>query len=108
MKPNGTMGKSIDKIKDLGDNWSAVDIYYGLQNPDKIVLELNSGKRIFASPSVISSQVAKIVSTANDLIQKASSIEEKQYFVKSARQQISNLQGAGYNQVKPKTSSKEQ
>ena len=108
MKPNGTMGKQIKKIKDLGDNWSISDIYYGLQNPDKIVLELNSGKRIFASPSVISSQVAKIVSTANDLIQKASSIEEKQYFVKSARQQISNLQGAGYNQVKPKTNSKKE
>ena len=108
MKPNGTMGKQIKKIKDLGDNWSISDIYYGLQNPDKIVLELNSGKRIFASPSVISSQVAKIVSTANDLIQKASSIEEKQYFVKSARQQISNLLGAGYNQVKPKTNSKKE
>ena len=108
MKPNGAIGKSIDKIKDLGDNWSISDIYYGLQNPDKIVLELNSGKRIFASPSVISSQVSKIVSTANDLIQKASSIEEKQYFVKSARQQISNLLGAGYNQVKPKTNSKKE
>ena len=108
MKPNGTMGKQIKKIKDLGDNWSISDIYYGLQNPDKIVLELNSGKRIFASPSVISSQVARIVSTANDLIQKASSIEEKQYFVKSARQQISNLLGAGYNQVKPKTNSKKE
>ena len=108
MKPNGTMGKQIKKIKDLGDNWNISDIYYGLQNPDKIVLELNSGKRIFASPSVISSQVAKIVSTANDLIQKASSIEEKQYFVKSARQQISNLLGAGYNQVKPKTNSKKE
>ena len=108
MKPNGTMGKSIDKIKDLGDNWSAVDIYYGLQQPDKIVLQLNTGKRIFANPSVVNSQVANIVSEANDLIQKASSIEEKQYFVKSARQQISNLQGAGYNQVKSKTDSKKQ
>lgn len=108
MKPNGTMGKSIDKIKDLGDNWSAVDMYYGLQQPDKIVLQLNTGKRIFANPSVVNSQVANIVSKANDLIQKASSIEEKQYFVKSARQQISNLQGAGYNQVKSKTSGKKQ
>lgn len=108
MKPNGTIGKQIKEIKDLGDNWSAVDMYYGLQHPDKIVLQLNTGKRIFASPSVVNSQVARIVSKANDLIQKASSIEEKQYFVKSARQQISKLIGAGYNQVKPKTSSKEQ
>lgn len=108
MKPNGTVGKPITEIKDLGDNWSAVDMYYGLQQPDKVVLQLNTGKRIFANPSAVNSQVANIVSKANDLIQKASSIEEKQYFVKSARQQISNLQGAGYNQVKPKTSSKKQ
>ena len=108
MKPNGTIGKAIDKLKDLGDNWDSADIYYGLQQPDKIVLELNTGKRIFANPSVINSQAARIVSKANDLIQKASSIEEKQYFVKSARKQLSSLTRAGYNQVKPKTSNKEQ
>lgn len=108
MKPNGTMGKSIDKIKDLGDNWSAVDIYYGLQQPDKIVLQLNTGKRIFANPSVISSQVANIVSTANDAIKQASNLDDKDAIIKSARKQLSKLMGAGYNQVKPKTSSKEQ
>ena len=108
MKPNGTMGKSIDKIKDLGDNWSAVDIYYGLQQPDKIVLQLNTGKRIFANPSVISSQVANIVSTANDAIKQASNLDDKDAIIKSARKQLSKLIGAGYNQVKPKTSSKEQ
>ena len=108
MKPNGAMGKSIDKIKYLGDNWSAVDMYYGLQHPDKIVLQLNTGKRIFANPSVISSQVAKIVSTANDAIQQASNLDDKDAIVKSARKQLSKLIGAGYNQVKPKTSSKEQ
>ena len=107
MKPNGTMGKSIDKIKDLGDNWSAVDIYYGLQQPDKIVLQLNTGKRIFANPSVISSQVANIVSTANDAIKQASNLDDKDAIIKSARKQLSKLIGAGYNQVKPKTSSKE-
>lgn len=108
MKPNGTMGKSIDKIKDLGDNWSAVDIYYGLQQPDKIVLQLNTGKRIFANPSVISSQAANIVSTANDAIQQASNLDDKDAIIKSARKQLSKLIGAGYNQVKPKTSSKKQ
>ena len=108
MKPNGTMGKSIDKIKDLGDNWSAVDMYYGLQQPDKIVLQLNTGKRIFANPSVISSQVANIVSTANDAIKQASNLDDKDAIIKSARKQLSKLIGAGYNQVKPKTSSKEQ
>lgn len=108
MKPNGTMGKSIDKIKDLGDNWSAVDIYYGLQQPDKIVLQLNTGKRIFANPSVISSQVANIVSTANDAIKQASNLDDKDAIIKSARKQLSKLMGAGYNQVKPKTNSKEQ
>ena len=108
MKPNGTMGKSIDKIKDLGDNWSAVDIYYGLQQPDKIVLQLNTGKRIFASPSVISSQAANIVSTANHLIQQASNLSDKEAIVEAARKQLSNLTGAGYNQVKSKTSSKKQ
>lgn len=108
MNPNGTIGKQIYKIKDLGEDWSVRDIYYGLQNPDKIVLELNSGKRVLAAPSVISSQAANIISSANDLIQKASSIEEKQYFVNSARKQLSKLLGAGYNQVKSKTSSKKQ
>ena len=108
MKPNGTMGKSIDKIKDLGDNWSAVDIYYGLQQPDKIVLQLNTGKRIFANPSVISSQAANIVSTANHLIQQASNLSDKEAIVAAARKQLSNLTGAGYNQVKSKTSGKKQ
>ena len=108
MKPNGTIGKSIDKIKDLGDNWSAVDIYYGLQQPDKIVLQLNTGKRIFANPSVISSQVANIVSTANDAIKQASNLDDKDAIIKSARKQLSKLMGAGYNQVKSKTNSKEQ
>lgn len=108
MKPNGAMGKSIDKIKDLGDNWKVEDMYYGLQHPDKIVLQLNTGKRIFANPSVISSQVANIVSTANDAIQKASNLDDKDAIVKSARKQLSKLIGAGYNQVKSKTSSKEQ
>ena len=108
MKPNGTVGKAIDKIKDLGDNWSAVDVYYGLQQPDKIVLQLNTGKRIFANPSVISSQVANIVSTANDAIQQSSNLDDKEAIVKAARKQLSNLTGAGYNQVKSKTSSKKQ
>ena len=108
MKPNGAVGKQIKEIKDLGDNWSAVDIYYGLQHPDKIVLQLNTGKRIFANPSVISSQVAKIVSTANDAIQQASNLDDKDAIVKSARKQLSKLMGAGYNQVTPKTSSKKQ
>ena len=108
MKPNGTIGKAIDKIKDLGDNWSAVDMYYGLQQPDKIVLQLNTGKRIFASPSVISSQAANIVSTANHLIQQASNLSDKEAIVEAARKQLSNLTGAGYNQIKPKTSSKKQ
>ena len=108
MKPNGTIGKTIDKIKDLGDNWSVVDIYYGLQQPDKIVLELNTGKRIFASPSVINSQAANIVSTANHFIQQASNLDDKEAIAKSARKQLSNLTGAGYNQVKSKTSSKKQ
>lgn len=108
MKPNGTMGKSIDKIKDLGDNWDSADIYYGLQHPDKIVLELNTGKRIFANPSVISSQAANIVSTANYLIQQASSLSDKEAIVAAARKQLSNLTGAGYNQVKSKTDSKKQ
>ena len=108
MKPNGTMGKSIDKIKDLGDNWDSADIYYGLQHPDKIVLELNTGKRIFANPSVISSQAANIVSTANYLIQQASNLSDKEAIVAAARKQLSNLTGAGYNQVKPKTNSKKE
>lgn len=108
MKPNGTIGKTIDKIKDLGDNWSVVDIYYGLQQPDKIVLELNTGKRIFASPSVVNSQAANIVSTANHFIQQASNLDDKEAIVAAARRQLSNLTGAGYNQVKSKTSSKKQ
>ena len=108
MKPNGTIGKTIDKIKDLGDNWSAVDMYYGLQQPDKIVLELNTGKRIFANPSVINSQAANIVSEANRLIQQASNLDDKEAIVTAARRQLSNLTGAGYNQVKSKTSSKKQ
>ena len=108
MKPNGTIGKTIDKIKDLGDNWSAVDMYYGLQQPDKIVLELNTGKRIFANPSVINSQAANIVSEANRLIQQASNLDDKEAIVAAARRQLSNLTGAGYNQVKSKTSSKKQ
>ena len=108
MKPNGTIGKTIDKIKDLGDNWSVVDIYYGLQQPDKIVLELNTGKRIFADPSVINSQAANIVSTANHFIQQASNLDDKEAIVAAARRQLSNLTGAGYNQVKSKTSSKKQ
>lgn len=108
MKPNGTIGKTIDKIKDLGDNWSVVDIYYGLQQPDKIVLELNTGKRIFASPSVVNSQAANIVSEANRLIQQASNLDDKEAIVTAARRQLSNLTGAGYNQVKSKTSSKKQ
>ena len=106
MKPNGTIGKAIDKIKDLGDNWDSADIYYGLQQPDKIVLELNTGKRIFANPSVISSQAANIVSTANHLIQQTSNLNDKEAIVESARKQLSNLTGAGYNQVKTKTSNK--
>ena len=108
MKPNGTMGKSIDKIEDLGQDWSVSDIYYGLQNPDKIVLELNSGKRVLAAPSVISSQAENIISTANYLIQNTSNMDDKQAIVNSARKQLSNLTGAGYNQVKSKTSSKKQ
>ena len=108
MKSNGTMGKSIDKIDDLGQDWSVSDIYYGLQNPDKIVLELNSGKRILAAPSVISSQAENIISSANSLIQNTSNIDAKQAFVNSARKQLSKLLGAGYNQVKSKTSSKKQ
>ena len=106
MKPNGTIGKAIDKIKDLGDNWDSADIYYGLQQPDKIVLELNTGKRIFANPSVISSQAANIVSTANHLIQQTSNLNDKEAIVESTRKQLSNLTGAGYNQVKTKTSNK--
>ena len=30
MKPNGSMGKSINKIEDLGQDWSISDVYYGL------------------------------------------------------------------------------
>ena len=108
MKPNGTIGKAIDKLKDLGDNWDSADIYYGLQQPDKIVLELNTGKRIFADPSVINSQAANIVSTANHFIQQASNLDDKEAIAKSARKQLSSLTGAGFNQVKPKTSSKKQ
>ena len=108
MKSNGTMGKSIDKIEDLGQDWSVSDIYYGLQNPDKIVLELNSGKRVLAAPSVISSQAANIISSANSLIQNTSNIDAKQAFVNSARKQLSKVLGAEYNQVKSKTSSKKQ
>ena len=108
MKPNGTIGNQIKELEDLGDNWSAVDVYYGLQQPDKIVLQLNTGKRIFASPSVISSQAANIVSTANYLIQQASNLSDKEAIVEAARKQLSNLTGAGYNQVKSKTSSKKQ
>ena len=108
MKPNGTMGKSINKIEDLGQDWSISDVYYGLQNPDKIVLELNSGKRVLAAPSVISSQAENIISTANYLIQNTSNMDDKQAIVNSARKQLSNLTGAGYNQVKSKTSSKKQ
>ena len=108
MKPNGTVGKPITEIKDLGDNWSAVDMYYGLQQPDKVVLQLNTGKRIFANPSAVNSQVARIVSTANYLIQQASNLSDKEAIVASARKQLSNLTGAGYNQVKSKTSGKKQ
>lgn len=108
MKPNGTVGEPITEIKDLGDNWSAVDMYYGLQQPDKVVLQLNTGKRIFANPSAVNSQVARIVSTANYLIQQASNLSDKEAIVASARKQLSNLTGAGYNQVKSKTSDKKQ
>lgn len=108
MKSNGTMGKPINKIEDLGQDWSISDVYYGLQNPDKIVLELNSGKRVLAAPSVISSQAENIISTANYLIQNTSNMDDKQAFVNSARKQLSKLLGAGHNQVKSKTSSKKQ
>lgn len=108
MKSNGTMGKPINKIEDLGQDWSISDVYYGLQNPDKIVLELNSGKRVLAAPSVISNQAENIISTANYLIQNTSNMDDKQAIVNSARKQLSNLTGAGYNQVKSKTSSKKQ
>ena len=35
-------------------------------------------------------------------------MDDKQAIVNSARKQLSNLTGAGYNQVKSKTSSKKQ
>lgn len=106
MKNNGKIGKPIDSIKDLGleSKDRVTDVYYGTQNPNKIVLQIGN-KRVLANPSIISAEAANLINLGERLLYGTSDPIARNEIQKRITSQLRNLL-IGYNKTRSKTDSK--
>ena len=105
MESNGKIGKPIDSIKDLEleSKDRVTDVYYGIQNPNKIVLQIGN-KRVLANPSIISAEAANLVNLGDRLLYGTSDPIARNEIQKRITNQLRNLL-IGYNKTRSKTDS---
>ena len=106
MENNGKIGKPIDSIKDLGleSKDRVTDVYYGIQNPNKIVLQIGN-KRVLANPSIISAEATNLINLGNRLLYGTSDPIARNEIQKRITSELRNLL-IGYNKTRSKTDSK--
>lgn len=106
MENNGKIGKPINSIKDLGLEAKdrVTDVYYGIQNPNKIVLQIGN-KRVLANPSIISAEATNLINLGDRLLYGTSDPIARNEIQKRITSELRNLL-IGYNKTRSKTDSK--
>ena len=105
MESNGKISKPINSIKDLEleSKDRVTDVYYGVQNPNKIVLQIGN-KRVLANPSIISAEAANLINLGDRLLYGTTDPIARNEIQKRITNQLRNLL-VGYNKTRSKTDS---